>query len=674
MEKKASQATDLFDGIIRWSLIIAVALIPLILSPINFDLFDLPKASLLYLLALTACVSFIARSLLSGELVIKRTPLNKPLLAFAAMVTIATVASPIPIISLVGEYGRYENLPTLYSFIVLCFLATQFLDDAESRKTLISISFISFGIISFYGILQALGFDILPAALRDFSGRGRSTLGNPVFFGGYLALMIPLLLTYLIDEDTLPSMPKTAIGMLLVLGVAGIVLSQSRGAWVGLIVGIIAVVVIQRKNLTKGAGTALAMLVFGIAFAVLVMAASGTGKLQATITSVENKLVSAVNTGQGTQASRIEIWKSAVEMISVRPLEGYGPDQMYAWASAFTTLKKAQLEINTIPDRTHNIFLQVAVNGGLISLLVFLWIIIALAGIGLRALKNNEGPVHTYAVAVISGLIAYVAQGLTGVDVIGISAPMWVLGGSIAALPYACNAEQVTVPLKTKRQVEIITAVALLASVLLVFSLKPLVADTYYFNGVTYKLVGLTEQATAQFGKAVDMDPYQPQYRRDLVMALVNQGNSLKSTSLIEQGISAAEEGLRYDPDDFDLLLTQAGAYRIYAGFANDQSLIGQAETYYSMAINKNPYSTNPRRGLLGLYMVQEKYTAAIEQAKAILRVDPTDGDVTFRLAQAYEKTAKVGRAKALYKELLRLNPKQEDVQAALDNIEYGSP
>jgi len=673
VEKKASQAIDLFDGIIRWSLIMAVALVPLIISPISFDLFDLPKATLLYVLALAAGVGFVARSLLSGELVIKRTPLNKPLLAFAAMATIATVASPMPLISLIGEYGRYENLPTLYSYIVLCFLATQFLNDAESRKNLISISFISFGIISFYGILQALGFDILPAALRDFSGRGRSTLGNPVFFGGYLAIMIPLLLTYLIGEDTLPSMPKPAIGMLLVVGLAGALLSQSRGAWLGVIVGIVAVVVMQRKNLVRGAGTAFAMLVFGIAFAVLIMAASGTGKLQTTVTSIENRLVSAANVGQGTQATRIEIWKSAVEMISVRPLEGYGPDQMYAWASAFTTLKKAQLEINTIPDRTHNIFLQVAVNGGLISLLVFLWIIIALAGMGFRVLKNNDGPVHTYAAAVLSGLIAYIAQGLTGVDVIGVSAPVWVLGGSVAALPYACNAEQITVSLKTKRQVEIITAVALFAAVLLVFSFKPLVADTYYFNGIAYKQVGLTEQATTQFGKAVDMDPYQAQYRRDLVMGLVNQGNSLKSTSLIEQGISAAEEGLRYNPDDFDLLLTQAGAYRIYAGLANDQALVGQAETYYSMAINKNPYSTNPRRGLLGLYMIQEKYAEAIEQAKAILRIDPTDGDVTFRLAQAYEKSAKVGRAKTLYKELLRVNPNQEDVQAALDNLEYGS-
>lgn len=670
MEKKASQAIDLFDGIIRWSLIAAVALIPLIISPINFDLFDLPKATLLYALALTVSVSFIARSLLSGELVIKRTPLNKPLLAFAAMITIATATSPVPLISVIGEYGRYENLATILSYIVICFLATQFLDDNEWRKNLVAISFFSFGIISFYGIMQALGFDILPTALRDFVGRGRSTLGNPVFFGGYLAIMIPLLLAYLVDKDNLPSMPKAAIGMLLVLGMAGVVLSQSRGAWLGLVVGIVAFIIMQRKNLAKGAGTAFAMVIFGVAFALLVLAVSGSGKLQTTVSSLEDKLTSAADIGQGTQATRIEIWKSAVEMVAVRPLEGYGPDQMYAWASAFTTLKKAQIELNTIPDRTHNIFLQVAINGGLISLLIFLWIVIAVGGMGFKVLKNNDGPARTYSVAVLSGLIAYLAQGLTGVDVVGISAPVWVLGGSITTLPHACKGEQITVSLKTKRQVEIITVAALLASVLLVFSLKPLVADMYYFNGITYKSAGVMEQATLEFSKAVDMDPYQPQYRRDLTAGLSSQGNSLRSTSLIERGISVAGEGLRYNPDDFDLLLAQAATYRIYAQIASDQTFLGQSETYYSMAINKNPYSTNPRRGLLGLYMVQEKYADAIEQAKAILRIDPSDGDVQFRLAQAFEKTGKVGRAKTIYKELLKLNPNQEDIQAALDNLQ----
>ncbi len=314
--------------------------------------------------------------------------------------------------------------------------------------------------------------------------------------------MIPLLLSYLLNEDDLPSMPKPAIGMLLVVGLAGAVLSQSRGAWLGVVVGIIAVVVMRRKNLARGAGTGFAVLVFGIAFTMLILAVSGSGKLHTTVASLEDRLISAADLGGGTQATRIEIWKSAVEMISVRPLEGYGPDQMYAWASTFTTLKKAQLETNTIPDKTHNIFLQVAVNGGLISLLVFLWIIIALAGMGFRVLKNNDGQVHTYATAVLSGLMAYVAQGLTGVDVIGISAPVWVLAGSIGSLPHACNAGQITVPLRTKRQVEIITATALLASVLLIFSFKPLVADTYYLNGTTYKHAGVNEQATIEFGKA----------------------------------------------------------------------------------------------------------------------------------------------------------------------------
>lgn len=671
MERKTSQTVDLCDNIIRWSLIAAVALLPLMMSPVNYDAFDLPKATLLYALVMVILVSYLARTLMTGEITIKKTLINKPLLAFAATMTAATLASPVFLISIVGEYARYENLPTIYSYILLAFMAGQFMDKKEWVDRLVSISFISFGLISLYGILQNLGFDFIPQILRPqgFADRSRSTLGNPVLFGGYLAVMIPLLLNYLIDkEERLPMMPKSLVGVLLVVGLTGAILSQSRGAWIGVVAGIVAVIVLQRKQLLRGIGTAFAVSVFAVAFMLIVLSIAGQGVLVDRLSSIGDRVTTAVDFSSGSEISRVEIWKSSVAMISTRPLVGYGPDQMYIWSPAFNTLKKAQIEVNTVADRAHNIFLQVAINGGLLSLAAFLWLIIALVTAGSR-LAKSDSPNKSYALGALAALTGYLGQSISGIDVIGIAAPVWVLAGTVAALAGG-GTKTVLMPIKIERHSELVTGAYILTAVLIILSLKPLVADTYYLNGILYKAYGQSDLSTIELTKAVNMNPYQAQYRRDLAIALVGQGNKLNDASLVDKGISVLDAGLRLNPHEFDLLLTKAGAYRIYAAIANDQTMVGQSESYYALAINNNPYSTNPKRGLLGLYLIQEKYDEAIEQAEEIVRIDPSDNQVKFRLAQAYEKVGKYGRAKRIYKELLKINPNQAEVKAALSNIE----
>lgn len=672
VKEKAAQKTDLWVNIIRWMIVIAFMLLPLMMSILNYDAYDLPKAVLLYALTLIAAVSYLAHSLQSGGFVIKRNPLNKPLLAFAVMMTIATIASPIMLISIIGEYARYENLPTIYGYIILCFFAGQFMNNKQWLNRLVSLSAISFGIMTIYGIFQHFGIDVLPVVMRGFEGRSRSTLGNPVFFGGYLAITIPLFLNYLIDkEEDVPYLPKWLIAVLLGLGFWAAIFSESRGAWFAILVGVVAVLTLRRRQLLRTIGITFSVIVVSTAVALTIMLAAGHSVLKNTVSSLGEKVSEINKPSVGSEASRIEIWKSSVDMVSVRPLEGYGPDQMYVWSAPFETLKDAQLEKNTISDRAHNIFLQVAINGGLISLLIFLWIIVILATVGFRLLRDKK-PTSSFVIAALAALVGYCGQGLSGIDVIGITAPVWILGGSVAALGANKFSEGLTIPLKTKRHTEIIVVASLLASVLFIFSLKPLVADAYYLSGITNGYYNQTDRMISDYNSAVSLFPYQSQYRSSLVVALVSQGNSLKDPNLIERAISVADDGLTYNQNDFNLLLAQASAYRVYAAITDDpnQSLAGQAEQCYREAINLNPYSTNPRRGLLGLDMTEQKYPDAINQAKTILLVDPNDAEVKYHLAQAYEETGKYGLAKRLYSELVKQYPNRDDIRASLANLE----
>ncbi|HZD60694.1 MAG TPA: O-antigen ligase family protein [Anaerolineae bacterium] len=669
MEERSTRVIDVCDNIIRWALITGAAVLPLVMSPQVYDAFDLPKATLLYIITLVVIVSYLTRSLFAGEIIIKRSPLNKPLLAFATMATVAVIVSPAPLVSVIGEYARYENLPTLYSYALLCFMATQFMAKKEWLDRLLLVSSASFALICLYGIAQALNVDILPKFMREFEGRSRSTFGNPVFFGGYIAVMLPLLLNYLLDDDNRTLISKPLISVLIIIGFAGAALSQSRGAWIAIVIGITVTVILHRKKLLRNIGTVVATGVFGMAFLLLILSIGGKEQAAHQLSSLNDRVTTATDLSGGAAASRIEIWKSSINMISVRPFAGYGPDQMYLWSPPFNTLHKAQIEKNTVADRAHNEFLQTAINSGIMGLLIFIWIISMLALMSTR-LRNSSGGLHVHATGITVALLGYISQGLFGVAVIGITAPAWIFGGIIAAIYSNQKREVFSIPLRAQWKVEISMAAALAASVIAVFSLKPLVADAYYFNGIANKLASQDNQAIAAFNKAVKFNPYQSQYRRDLAIILIDQGNSLKDASLVDSGISVIDKGLQYNPDDYDLLLAKAGADRVYAAIANDMSLIGEAEGYYAKAIAKNPLSTNPRRGLLGLLMLQERYDEAIEQAKEILKVDPDDSEVRYRLGQAYVKTGRAGRARRIYKEILAKYPNQPDVKAALENLQ----
>ncbi|HEY3375259.1 MAG TPA: O-antigen ligase family protein [Candidatus Aquicultor sp.] len=673
VNEKATQPVVLFDNVIRWTLITAVALLPLLMSPVNVDAYDLPKATLLYALALIAGASYISRSLLAGKFVVKRSPLNKPLFAFAVMATIATIVAPVPLMSIVGQYTRYENLPTIYSLVLLSFFATQYLSEKQWFNRTVSYSFIAFGVISIYGVLQSLGFDIVNSVLSEktlaaFGTRVTSTLGNPVFFGGYLAIMLPILFNYLIDDENLPFMPKSVIGTLMVLGITGLAISGTRGAWAAAIIGIIVITILRRDQLAKAAGTAFAMLVFGIAFMLLVLSLAGPNIAQNQLASIKDRLVTSADLSQGSAVSRLENWKLAVNMISIRPLGGYGPDQMQLWSGAFMSLKQAQLEPNTVPDRAHNIFLQAAVNGGAVNLIVYLWIfaiiIISLA----RALKRRNGS-RGYVLGISGAFAAYIIQGFSGIDIIGITPMVWIMAGAVVGIAAYDAPERVLVTWPFKRYVEAIAVTFLVASALIVLAARPVIADSYYYDGVLSRYYGHTDRTIASFTNAINLNPYRGQYRADLSAVLMAQGNTLNNPAIMDKALVLADEGLRYNHEDATLMLAAASIYRLYASMVKDEAMIGQAESFYSSAMNKAPYDINPRRGLLGLRMLLEAYTDAIEQANTILQIDPNDSDVKFRLAQAYEKTGKVGRAKLIYQDLLQKNPNQQDVKDALNNI-----
>lgn len=255
-----------------------------------------------------------------------------------------------------------------------------------------------------FGFLGSI-LDRLPKAIRGVPGAEEGFQPNAV--AGCLVLFIPLQIALLIREIRAGLVAAVAAvhGVLLALTAGTLVLTQSRGAWTGLIAALMVFLLVYRRATRIVAVVLLAglsVLPFAVGpdrLANLVVSRSGAG----TSHSVE---------------SRVELWSRAIDAIRDFPITGLGMNafrrvmpQMYPTLDATPDLDVAH---------AHNHFLQAALDLGLPGLIAYsaIWIIV---GVLLwRVYRRSDEPRYrTMAGGLGAGLIAHFTFGLADVIPLG---------------------------------------------------------------------------------------------------------------------------------------------------------------------------------------------------------------------------------------------------------------
>ncbi len=141
------------------------------------------------------------------------------------------------------------------------------------------------------------------------------------------------------------------------------------------------------------------------------------------------RVLSVVSTQQGTwgdqqsKSTRYSLWTSAASQIADRPIQGFGVD-----GGTLVTIDP----INNTPRRwseTHNIFLQTALESGLVGLGLFLWLLICI----FKMTVQLSGSVRAaFTACLVSFLIAGFTESWTNDK--EISMLFWALVGSLESL------------------------------------------------------------------------------------------------------------------------------------------------------------------------------------------------------------------------------------------------
>ncbi|MBI5778459.1 MAG: O-antigen ligase family protein [Planctomycetes bacterium] len=360
-----------------------------------------------------------------------------PFLAFITIYIISVVFSAVPFNSLWGGYDRMQGLYTNASFWVIFILAAINIKTREQVERLIStIIFTSVPIVA-YCFIQRLRLDPVPWQAMDPSIRVSATMGNPIFLSAYL--IIPITLT--ISRFARSLYEKNLIayifyGVLVVLQVITVFLSQSRGPMMGMFGSIFLFILIyawayRKKTLLL---TTIGASVFGIIFLFVFnlphivtfknppdtvggydMQSIKNSELQtisntsiSTMESLWHKTFGKLlniqyfrqfgrlleTNPRSSGRTRIVLWKGVWKLINdkdepYRFFIGWGPESLSTVYYKNYTMELARLEgANVHADRTHNHYLDVWVMHGILGLIAYLSMLAAIFYTAFRIIRS----------------------------------------------------------------------------------------------------------------------------------------------------------------------------------------------------------------------------------------------------------------------------------------------
>lgn len=206
------------DTAIRWSFYLLFALVPLIMWPSTFELFEFNKMWFVFGLSIFIAFLWGSKMIALKRFEIRRTPLDIPLALFLISQIISTIFSMEPHTSLWGYYSRFNGglLSTVaYIFLYYAFatnLVRKLGDENEDSKPfsykILIASMLSGIAVTLWGLPSHFGADPTCLLFRgsldvscwteQFQPTVRifSTLGQPNWMGTFLAALIPIALGF----------------------------------------------------------------------------------------------------------------------------------------------------------------------------------------------------------------------------------------------------------------------------------------------------------------------------------------------------------------------------------------------------------------------------------------------------------------------------------------------
>jgi len=575
------------------------------------------------------------------------------------LATMSVVLSDSPILGLVGKYKHYESLPALFCYVLIYFFTVQTIRDEKALERMVKFMAVGFAAITTYGLSQALGFDF--STVLRFESRVHSSLGNPILLGAYLVIMLPLLFS--LAKNAEEEKWRSLAWVLILVGGINLIYTESRGAWLGLVAAILAMFFMVRrggavrpkkrkgkvKSKTQPKNTNL-IVVGALSLAIVLVIGLF---LVAPDNHFIKRLSSTLSFSEGSAATRIETWKATFNMISDKPVFGFGLERMGYWFPSYKTERHTEIDPNSVADRTHNDLLQVAVDMGLAGFLLYIWIFtIAIYGLFKDRGFSRGSP---YSLGLSGALIGYVTQGQTGVPAIFITPIVWSLLAAAVNIRFSGKKKELRIPGFIKPRVFVPVAIILLI-LFVAFAVWPVTADYHMNQGRRLSRTSL-DAAAPEFEAAIKLFPYQPEYKKVAAEFYLDYASYYQNAIFARRAALIAEQGLHYNARDFELAYYAGEAslleYRIDGG----SSALQKAEKHFEQAEELWPSLVLIKSKLLDVATIKGDSRKAEKLTKEIVDMGYEDPRLYYLLAGYAQQRGDTDQAKQYFKKIEKIDP-----------------
>ena len=329
----------------------------------------------------------------------RTTPVHGPVAAFVLLSVVSCVFSTLPSRSLIQVKG-------FGTFLLVVFVAA-LLDDAADVKLVVDV----WRTTALYLVLRGFAEWISGSPSLDFRIAGG--LSVYMTYAGLLLVFVPLLGARGVSGGARGS--RIADVAVALAGALAMALTLTRGAYVGLAAGLLAVLLAARPLLAL-----LAPFVIAAFFVLMPL-------------PVRDRLASATNPNDVTMNDRVAMWKAGRAMIADRPLFGVGPGRVKILYPVY----RVPGWVEPRPGHLPNNLVMVAAETGIPSALAYLAFVGAFFLGALRIVRRapRGDPARGITLGAIGAMAALFAAGMFEYNFGDVEVLMATL--VVATLPFA---------------------------------------------------------------------------------------------------------------------------------------------------------------------------------------------------------------------------------------------
>jgi cytochrome c-type biogenesis protein CcmH/NrfG len=192
--KSDTKPLKVLDGIITFSLVALFFGLPIFFTGLTFQGIAFEKEIYFYFWVLVALIAWATKSVMSGEMKIKRTPIDIPIVIFFFVYLLATIFSVDRWHSFWGFFGDPSRGLINVMAVILAYYLISSHFTWNRFKWVARGMVVSNIIVVIWTILAIRGVNFLPQKIAAFSPI--SLLGSITGLGIYLNLMVPILMSF----------------------------------------------------------------------------------------------------------------------------------------------------------------------------------------------------------------------------------------------------------------------------------------------------------------------------------------------------------------------------------------------------------------------------------------------------------------------------------------------